>query len=102
MVACGGGGGDSSAGGGTPAGGTPVSVKTGVLIDEIVVGMPYKAAPSGKSGVTNSKGEFEFEAGDPARRYHRAPARAPEPEAPHYTDSRPADRQIKCLSVKDH
>lgn len=58
LVACGGSGGSAS------SGGSGATSKTGVFIDAPVKGLSYLASPSGKSGVTNQMGEFEYMSGD--------------------------------------
>ena len=55
LVACSGSGG---------SGGNGATSKTGVFIDAPVEGLSYLASPSGKSGVTNQMGEFEYMIGD--------------------------------------
>lgn len=40
------------------------SVLTGYFLDARVKGLQYTSAPSGRTGVTNAQGEFEYEAGD--------------------------------------
>jgi len=54
---CGGGGGGASA----PA--APVA-GSGILVDSPVAGVTYAATPSGKSGVTDSNGAYNFNVGD--------------------------------------
>lgn len=56
LAACGGGGGEG--------GGSAPGASVGVLLDAEVQGVSYVAAPSNLSGVTNSKGEYNYRTGD--------------------------------------
>lgn len=53
LTACGGGGGGGGA-----------NTSTGVFLDAEVAGVSYESLPSGRNGVTNAAGEYQYVAGD--------------------------------------
>lgn len=62
LVACGGGGGSSGGSGNNNSGSNTTHI--GVLTDSAIAGVQYASSPSDKTGITNSLGEFEYNAGD--------------------------------------
>ena len=68
----GGGGGGSGSGGGSGTGtgggaGPAAEPRTGILTDSEVAGVTYVSTPSGKTGVTDASGSYDYDVGDTVR-----------------------------------
>lgn len=64
LTACGGSSSDSKTSTTNTADNNETATKIGVFIDAPVKGLSYASSPSGKKGITNEKGEFEYIDGD--------------------------------------